>query len=81
MSTPIKMSVELRPFLVPQFVTWPSPMRPRQDGITPPISIPLRDLDADTLSALCDEFRAGVFKMAGKDDPNAALTAERDAAR
>lgn len=69
MPNPITIAVEVRPFLLPHFVTVPAPKRPRQDGIGDPISIPLRDLDPDVLSKLCDEFRAGVFQIAGKPDP------------
>lgn len=32
-------------------------------------SYALSDLDADTLSKMCDEFRAEIFEKAGKEDP------------
>ncbi len=30
---------------------------------------PLKDVDADTLADLCDQFRAEIFRKAGKADP------------
>jgi len=43
----------------------------RQDGFNPD-AVPkweLHDVDADTLAAQCDQFRAEVFLKAGKSDP------------
>lgn len=31
--------------------------------------IPIEEVDAESLSNLCDEFREGVFKKVGKEDP------------
>lgn len=33
------------------------------------ITMRLTELDVHTLSAMCEEFREGVFKAAGKADP------------
>lgn len=35
----------------------------------PIVVIPLEELDAEALSALCNRFRAEVFARAGKPDP------------
>jgi hypothetical protein len=32
-------------------------------------TVPLKAVDAETLSKMCDEFRAAIFKKAGKKDP------------
>jgi len=42
--------------------------------ITPITSLRLQDLDAELLSALCDEFRTNVFKKAEKIDPRSCRT-------
>ena len=41
----------------------------RQDGFRMNHTIPIRELDADALSQMCHDFRAGVFTKAGKPDP------------
>lgn len=67
----MKVEIELMPWIVPNFVTAKMPARPRQDGFNPD-AVPkwsLAELDAKVLAAQCDEFRAEVFRKAGKDDP------------
>jgi len=72
----ITINIELKPFEVPkrvEIVKAPV-VRPRQEGITVHnlqlgTSFDLKDLDAKTLNALCDEFRANVFAAAGKEIP------------
>lgn len=59
-----KVSVELRPFRIPEAVG----LTDEQGDITV-ATVKLVELDEDVLSALCDEFRAGVFEAAGKTDP------------
>jgi hypothetical protein len=65
-----KMQVEVNAWQTPNFVTLKTPPRPRQEGWKEAPSIPLSELDADALSLLCDEFRAEVFRKAGKRDPD-----------
>ena len=60
---------KIRPFTTPNYVTVEAPPRPRQDGWTTSPTISIADLDADTLSEMCAEFRAAVFAKAGKHDP------------
>lgn len=67
--TKITVEVGLQPFQVPGFVRPTKRLRMSQDGVTFDDGIPLSDLPEDTLAALCDEFRAGVFLKAGKQDP------------
>ncbi len=64
------MNVDLVGFSVPNFVRMKMPIRPRQEGFNPePPSFSLKEIDADTLSSLCDNFRREVFNKAGKIDP------------
>lgn len=62
----MQMMVRVRPFTVPNFVL--------QEGSRPPDAVDtpkyaLKDVPAETLAALCDQFRADVFKRANKADP------------
>jgi hypothetical protein len=66
------MNVELSPWIVPNFVSAKMPPRPRQDGFNPD-AVPkwsLAELDVNTLARQCDDFRAEVFRKAGKPDPS-----------
>jgi hypothetical protein len=67
---PPRMSVELRPFTVPNYVTQVTPARPRQEGFAESPKYALAEIDAETLARLCDEFRRAVFEKAGKADPS-----------
>jgi hypothetical protein len=66
------MKIALKPFTVPNYVIGEAPPRPRQDGWQEPPKWELGELDADTLSELCDDFRAAVFEKAGAADPRKA---------
>jgi len=55
--------VKLKPMVVPNFVH--SQPKTRECGRT----FPLREVDSDSLSILCDIFREEVFKKAMKKDP------------
>jgi len=67
--TTIKLEFDICSFAVPTTVLFRWVPRPRQGGFHQHEPIPLADVPADVLSAMCDEFRAGVFSRAGKDDP------------
>lgn len=61
------IDVTLEPFSIPFFVRRnPKSAVPGDDNSA---AFPLSDVDANALSALCDQFRADVFKKAGKTDP------------
>lgn len=65
-----QITVQLNPFPVPTHVTLKSEPGLRQDGFIgfkQPSSIPLSDLDLQTLEALCAEFRESVLLAARKD--------------
>lgn len=66
----MKHTIELQPFSVPNFVRQAVKPGRRQDGFVVTPAIPLCDLDADTLDAMCRDFREAVFIKAGKV-PNA----------
>ncbi len=57
------VSVTLCPWLVPNFV------RVENHGQALDVSVPLREVDAEALSQMCDDFRASIFSRAGKADP------------
>jgi hypothetical protein len=64
-----RMKVELNPWIVPNFVTAKMPPRPRQEGFGEGPKWSLAEVDTATLAAQCDQFRAEVFRKAGKSDP------------
>jgi len=55
----------------PNFVLGIMPAQKRQDGFNPDAAPKwaLKDVDAETLSMLCDAYRAEIFHKAGKNDP------------
>lgn len=63
------INIPLRPFNVPNFVIMDTPSGSRNEGLKDPPSFPVSAVDEQTLSLMCDDFRAGVFAKAGKIDP------------
>ena len=66
----MKIEVELNPFIVPEKVIQKTKPFAEGRGYSSLPTYLLSDLEEETLSALCDEFRKGVFAQAGKIDPN-----------
>ena len=64
------MKIELKPWMVPNYCIQVVPPRRRQDIQEAP-TYPLAEVDAETLAQMCDDFRAEVFRKAGKPDPKA----------
>ena len=62
-----KIDVAIQPFSIPNLVRRDKKYNPHGDESDP--AFPLASIDADTLGALCDQFREGVFRQAGKIDP------------
>ena len=60
-----RVMIEIKPFSIPSFLVLKA-----DQGETTVASVKLSEVEESTLSALCDEFRAGVFKAAGKTDPH-----------
>ena len=65
----MRMKVELQPMGTPNFVLLKGEPANRQEGLKEAVKWALKDIPANTLSDLCDEFRATVFQKAGKLDP------------
>lgn len=63
------MEIKLKPFMTPNYVIQEAPARSRQEGFVSAPSFPLSDVDAETLSRMCEEFRSEIFRKAGKTDP------------
>lgn len=63
------LEVELQPFQTPNFAR--AVMKPgkREDGMQEAPCYPLSDLDPLTLDKLSSDFRAEVFRKAGKEQP------------
>lgn len=70
------IEVTLKPFSIPNFVLLETSLSNAEDK-----SIPLEQLDGDTLDRLCNEFRAAVFKKAGKHEPPTDKPACRECER
>jgi len=64
-----KIELEVSDWATPNVVEVKRPPRPRQEGFTPMPGILLADASANLLAELCDNFRAEVFRKAGKQDP------------
>lgn len=69
----MKHTIELHPFTVPNFARQVQPVGRREDGWKETPAIPLAELSAETLEAMCAEFRRAVFEKAGKMPPNAGV--------
>jgi len=65
----VTIEVELEQFHVPDYVQEIAQVGNREEGFKKPATYKISELDPDTLSKLCDAFRAGVFKKAGKSQP------------
>ncbi|MCB1886603.1 MAG: hypothetical protein KDH20_03250 [Rhodocyclaceae bacterium] len=68
----IQFMVEIKPFVVPDFVVESLPPGLKQDGLLELPKHPLSALDSLTLDRLCSEFRREVFEKAGKKMPDTA---------
>lgn len=62
------MKIKTRSWTTPNFVLGDVSNKP---GATPEVSLHLQEADVETLSELCDRYRAEVFRKAGKPDPKA----------
>jgi hypothetical protein len=60
----IKANVELsfEPFMTPNFVR----ISPDGNNAILIATLPLKEINANTLDRLCDQFRTDIFKKAGK---------------
>ena len=69
----IQLEVKINPFDIPAYVTIKAEPRSRQEGFSSEDGIPLSALDSETLEKLCNDFRDGVFRKAGKNQPATAV--------
>lgn len=65
----MKMMIELVPIETPDYVIQKLAPGDRHTGIRIPSKFELHEIPAETLDELCNEFRAEIFRKAGKDDP------------
>jgi hypothetical protein len=65
----MKVTVELRPFPVPEYAVMQMPPGRREDGMKALPKFPLNELGAEVLEQLCIQFRKDVFEAAGKEPP------------
>ena len=63
------MRIELKPFNTPNFVIQKVAAGKKQDGFQEAPKYTLKEIPAETLDELCNEFRAEIFKKAEKQDP------------
>lgn len=63
------MNIQLKPFLVPNFIIPILPAVERQSGPSFSNGFPLSEVSAEELSKMCDDFRAAIFSKACKKDP------------
>lgn len=70
-----KLSVDIAPWATPNFVSVKIPLRHRlsHTDLKETTGVPLAYVDAETLSELCNEFRAEIFRKANKKDPHKAV--------
>ncbi len=71
----MKLDVDVQPWSTPNYVIAKMAPRPRQEGLTCALSWSLNEVDPELLSKLCDEFRADIFRKAGRVDPRKAANA------
>jgi len=60
------INLDLNPFPVPNSVSAKLPPGKKQDGFKIAPTIPLGELDDNTLHEMCDEFRTAIFARAYK---------------
>ena len=69
----VNIEVKLKPFNTPNYVIVDEPAKLREEGFTEGRKFSLSELDADTLSRMCYDFRIEIFKKAGKREPPIAV--------
>lgn len=62
-----RIPLKLKPLEVPMYVDVVLPSVPGRDEVVHPVR--LSEVDAITLARLCDDYRAELFRRAGKAQP------------
>ncbi len=65
----MKMTIELQPFITPNYVIAVSKEGLKQNGVVENPKWHINELDEETLSEMCDQFRHDIFTKACKVDP------------
>ncbi len=65
----VTIKVKLKPFTVPNYVLVVEKPLAREEGFKEGRKYALSEIDEGYLLDLCDEFKAEVFRKAGKDMP------------
>jgi hypothetical protein len=65
----MEMKIKLQAFQVPNYVIAEPRVGLKQDGLIEAPKWHLKEVDEETLSKLCDQFRHDVFTKAEKVDP------------
>lgn len=65
-----KIEVDLKPFIVPNFVLIAPKAGLKQDGFKVGDKYALSQLDSEILLKMCEEFKMSVFEKAGKKIPS-----------
>ena len=67
----MEMNIKLQPWQTPNFVIGVVPPRRRQEGFNPDAAPKwsLKEVSAETLAKMCEDFRAEIFRKAEKPDP------------
>ena len=66
----MEMKLELQPFRTPNYVLAKAKIGLRQDGFTEGPKWALKEVPADILAVMCDQFRKEIFLKAKQDDPH-----------
>jgi hypothetical protein len=71
----MNIKVKTIPWITPNFVRIIRPPRSRHEGpnFNDNEGFSLDEVDVETLSEMCDEFRKEIFKKAKKEDPKKCL--------
>ena len=67
------IEIKLKPFKTPNYALVDEDAKPREEGFSEGRKFHLSELDACTLSRMCNDFRKEVFKKAGKQEPPIAI--------
>lgn len=65
----VQIEIEIQPFAIPKDVV----VMTRKSGADSGVTLPLSQLDGNTLDALCNKFRRTIFEQTGKQEPPKAV--------
>jgi hypothetical protein len=68
------MQIKFKPWITPNFAHVEGPLGRRQEGVSFDRGFALSEIPVEDLAELCDQFRADVFRKAGRPDPAAGVS-------